>query len=38
MKTCMEKGLQVSKESPPHKLEKVHEYAIRAWGFVGAGF
>jgi hypothetical protein len=38
MKICLEKGLQVFKERPPQKLEKVHGYAIRAWGFEGAGY
>jgi hypothetical protein len=38
MKTGLKQGLKEFKERHAQKLEKVHWYAIWAWGFVGACF
>jgi hypothetical protein len=38
MKTALEQGLKVFKKRPAQKLEKIHRYAIWAWGFVGTCF
>jgi hypothetical protein len=38
METGLEQGLYVFKKPPAQKLEKIHGYAIWAWGFVGGCF
>jgi hypothetical protein len=38
MKTGQKQGPKVFKKWPAQKLDKIHQYAFWAWGFVGACF
>ncbi len=38
IEASLKQGLKVVKKRSAQKLEKIHGYAIWAWGFVGACF